>query len=408
MPVLTGMAACLLMLAVVPLESQTFAVLYTFNGPKDGSFPSGGIALDAGGNLYGTARQGGTLECISQSSVDPGCGTVFRLDAAGNLRTLYRFEASGPSFPDAGLALVGGILYGMTTNGGDLQCGFTHGCGTVYKLGRPYTFSTVYSFGGKGDASRPPFPLVGDSSGNLYGVSTEGGLKSCGGLDCGTVFKIDASGAETVLHEFNGSDGYSPGGPLARDTAGNMYGTATQGGGINSNCGVGCGVIFKIDQTGSFAVLYHFSGGVNGYAPSGPLALDAAGNLYGTTFAGGSCGQFNGCGVVYELDSAGVFTVLYSFHGGTDGSGTQGVIRDESGNLYGTTYWGGSDNTGTAYKIDTSGAETVLHSFSGQSDGAYPNAYLVQDSAGNLYGTTSSGGHCYNIQGCGVAYKIVP
>jgi len=147
-------------------------------------------------------------------------------------------------------------------------------------------------------------------------------------------------------------------------------------------------VVFKLGPAGQETVLYTFTGGADGSNPAN-LIRDPSGNLYGTTVLGGSAGA----GVVYELDTADQYTVLYSFTGGADGGfPVAGVIRDSAGNLYGTTYYGGTANAGVVYKLDPAGNETVLHSFTGGADGGSPNAGVIGDAAGKLYGTTQSGG----------------
>jgi uncharacterized repeat protein (TIGR03803 family) len=185
---------------------------------------------------------------------------------------------------------------------------------------------------------------------------------------------------------------------LVRDAAGNLYGT-TGGGGFSN------GVVFKLDTTGKETVLHRFSG-TDGRFPSGGLVRDAAGNLYGTTSSGGAFGW----GSVFKLDTTGKETVLYSFTGGTDGSEpSAGLIRDAAGNLYGTTVSGGTSPFpyGVVFKLDPSGKETVLYTFTGGADGGFPSG-LIRDAAGNLYGTAGGGGSpaCGAENGCGVVFKV--
>jgi uncharacterized repeat protein (TIGR03803 family) len=210
------------------------------------------------------------------------------------------------------------------------------------------------------------------------------------------VYKVDTAGHSTVLHNFTGgADGGDPYGGVIRDSKGNLYGTAQLGGAS------GAGVVFKIDSSGIETVLYNFTGGADGAYPLDGVIRDASGNLYGTTNGGGA----SGAGVVFKVDRSGNETVLYSFTGGTDGSYPWGgVIRDSKGNLYGTTSAGGASGAGVVFKVDTSGNETVLYSFTGGADGATPLwVVLARDSAGNLYGTTSAGGGASNA---GVVFKV--
>jgi uncharacterized repeat protein (TIGR03803 family) len=197
----------------------------------------------------------------------------------------------------------------------------------------------------------------------------------------------------SVLYSFmGGTDGAAPQGSLALDAQNNLYGTTYLGG--NPACNFGCGTVFKLDATGKETVLYRFTGGADGAQPFAGVILDAHGNLYGTTFGGGVYGQ----GTVFKVDTTRNETVLYSFTGGADGAQPRaGVILDAQDNLYGTASVGGNSlGEGTVFKVDTSGKETVLHTFAGASDGFYPQAGLLLDAQGNLYGTNSMGG-----QSCG-------
>jgi uncharacterized repeat protein (TIGR03803 family) len=216
----------------------------------------------------------------------------------------------------------------------------------------------------------------------------------------------------TTLHDFDGSDGQNPQGNLISDAEGNLYGTALYGG--SSNCSLGCGTVFElVNSSGSYTekVLYSFTGGSDGASPFADLIMDSSGNLYGTTEYGGDSAK----GVVFELvNSSGTYTekVLYSFTGGSDaGYPEADLILDSSGNLYGTTVGGGSSNCsfgcGTVFELaNSSGSytEKVLYSFTGGSDGAYPEAGLTLDSAGNLYGTTNGGGSDMRY---GVVFELV-
>jgi uncharacterized repeat protein (TIGR03803 family) len=230
------------------------------------------------------------------------------------------------------------------------------------------------------------------------------------------VFKLDTSGKETVLYSFTGgADGGNPGAGVIRDSAGNLYGTDEN----FAKCG-GCGVAFKLDAAGNKTVLHSFGGGTDGIMSMASLIRDSAGNLYGTTeyggVTGGVCGT-SGCGVVFKLDTAGAETVLYKFTGGSDGAKlASSLIRDSTGNLYGTTYAGGvttgacatiggisMPGCGVVFKLDAAGNLTVLHAFTGL-DGANPVAGLIRDSAGNFYGTAVHGGASHG----GVVFKLTP
>ncbi len=200
---------------------------------------------------------------------------------------------------------------------------------------------------------------------------------------------MSASGAETVLHSFTGgADGAYPGGAIAVDSAGNVYGTTKNGGGESN-----AGIAYKVSATGVETILHTFTGGADGGIPTGGVVLDSARNVYGTTSSGGS-GSLNGVqdGVVFMLDPAGNETVLYNFTGLSDGGTPDGwLLRDSAGNLYGTTFYGGL-GAGVIYKVDITGKESVLYAFEGGDAGGDPVAGVTRDSAGNFYGTTVNGG----------------
>jgi uncharacterized repeat protein (TIGR03803 family) len=233
------------------------------------------------------------------------------------------------------------------------------------------------------------------------------------------VFKITPEGKETVLHSFCAqkrcADGLFPNGPLVFDQKGNLYGTTWQGGVYDK------GVVFKISPKGKETVLYSFCGLHNcpdGANPSGSLVFDQKGNLYGTTNSGGALGG----GTVFKLTAEGEETVLYGFckqNNCADGAWPRGLIFDQNGNLYGTTSYGGdptcSNGCGVAFKLTPKGKYTILHSFCARSkctDGEYPNAGLIFDEKGYLYGTTNQGGVSNNSCGdpftCGVIFKLTP
>lgn len=393
------------LLAAIATQAQTFTVLYTFKGGQDGANPFGGLLRDGAGSLFGTTQNGGTHTCLG-----PGCGVVFKLSSSGSESVLFSFTgASSGAGPFAGMiADSQGNLYGTTDVGGGHGCSSTRGCGTVFKLTSSGSYTLLHGFQGGSDGIQPMDPLVRDSAGNLYGTTHEGGSSNCEGYPgCGIVFKLDPFGAETILHVFaGGTDGALPYSGVVRDSLGNLYGATLLGGPFNN------GTVFKIDPSGVESVLYSFTGGADGGLPYQAL-LDSHGNLYGTTSNGGdlSCVSY-GCGVVFKVNPSGSETVLHTFQGGaSDGSDpVAGVLRDAEGNLYGTTERGGANGLGTVYKLDTAGNLTLLHSFTGGSDGWNPYAGLIRDSAGNLYGVTAFGGDLSKCdgEGCGVVFKITP
>jgi uncharacterized repeat protein (TIGR03803 family) len=260
------------------------------------------------------------------------------------------------------------------------------------------TFNVLYTFMGSSDGGEPYAGLVRDKAGNLYGTAI-----SSGAFGWGVVFKVDTSGAETVLHSFGGvtADGRTPYAGLVRDKAGNLYGTTYEGGGIG--CVDGCGTVFKVDTTGTETVLHSFAGGTaDGCYPYGGLFRDSAGNLYGTTQ---SCGAFN-FGMVFRLSKSGTLKVLHNFAGGTaDGANPLygSLLMDNKGALYGVAQYGGTSNDGVVYKLSKSGALRVLHSFAGgTTDGCNPDGTPAMDTLGNLYGTAVACGS----SNMGVVWKV--
>ena len=375
---LAVLAPVVVVVAVPSAHAQTYSVLYTFKGSHDGAFPNAGLIRDKNGNLYGMTAQGGRCQF---------CGVVFELNAQGRKKVLYKFTGG----VDGGLPLAGLVrdsdanLYGTTESDGE------NAAGVVFKLDKTGTETVLHSFTGGVDGGFPNASLVRDHASNLYGTTTGGGA-----YNDGVVFKVDTTGAETVLYTFTGgADGYEPVAGLVRDSAGNFYGTAAFGG----RCQF-CGVVFELKSNGNYKPLHRFTGGADGASPYGGVVRDSAGNLYGTTTYGGAHPT---CGVVFKLGATRTYTVLHNFTCGADGGNPFAVlVRDSAGNLYGTANYNGTFGNGVVFKLDTAGAYTVLHSFDG-TDGSHPEA-LVRDLAGNLYGTTGSGG-AYDK---GVVFKITP
>ncbi len=326
--VVFGLAA----FATLTAQAQTLTTLHTFcstKGCRDGIQPSAGLVMDANGNLYGTTFLGGK----------GGNGTVFKVTAKGKETVLYSFKG----LPDAGFPLYA--------------------------------------------------PLMLDAKGNLYGTSAYGGHAcSVDELEpgCGTVFKINAKGKETVLYRFKGgADGATPMSRLIMDAEGSLYGTTTWGRSGNCPTFSGCGIVFKLDTKRKETILHTFDGSTgDGVFPGGNLVMDAKGNLYGTTAEGGA----NGYGTVFKLSTSGEEAIIYSFQSGADGAYPEGLLSDAEGNLYGTTGAGGADNLGVVFKVDANGSESVLYAFN-LTGGAVPSPgmILIADAAGNLYGTTQEG-----------------
>jgi len=319
--------------------------LHIFGNGDDGQNPRFGVFLDSSGNLYGTTNYGGAF------GGDVNGGTAFELtpqsDGSWTEAVLHNFGSTstdgivpwGGLIPDAD-----GNLYGTTTQGGS--------GGTVFELAlKPSGGATekiLYRVAGQ-----PVGNLIFDSSGNLYGVASLGGTYARG-----AVYELSptANGgwAEKLLHSFNGTDGFDPYAGVILDAAGNLYGTTTDGG--TGSCPNGCGVVYElVRQPGDIwkeKVLHNFNG-TDGYEPFANLIRDAAGNLYGTAFYGGdpNCS----CGVVFEVSPTanGGWSekTVYAFHGADGSLPYSSLIFDAAGNLYGTTYAGGSKGGGTAFEI---------------------------------------------------------
>ena len=406
---LTLVAALGLALTASPsAPAQTFTSLYSFKGAPDGTNPPGGLAIDAKGDIYGTTQFGGTGSCNSGGQ---GCGTVFKLVGEKEI-WVYSFKgAPDGAVPSANLTADGkGNFYGATAYGGIGAGTCTSdgnvGCGTIFKITSGGKETILYRFKGGKDGNGPDGGLVIDAEGNIYGTTAAGG----GSANCGTVFKVTTAGAETVLYRFcseaNCADGSVPGGDLARDTVGNLYGT-TSGGGAYAG-----GAVFKLAANREETVLYSFCVNADcsdGGFPYGGVVIDADGNLYGGTSFGGASGY----GTVFEVSPSGQETVLHSFTGPPDGSvPVGGMVRDAAGNLYGTTEEGGVNSEGSVFSLDASGQESVLYSFLGAGAGypLVPLGALIMDATGNLYGTTYYGGtrtKC-SVPGCGTVFKLTP
>lgn len=402
-----GGAAGLAVLASLGTAHAELTVLHSFAGGSDAAYPWAGVIQDGAGNLYGTTSEGGDGGCQVFGFT---CGIVFELAPDGTETILHAFaDGNDGSSPNGGLIQdKSGNLYGTTSSGGPSDAG------TVFKLAPDGTETVLFAFNGGSDGFEPQAGLVQDKAGNLYGVTTLGGT-GCSiaySTGCGTVFKLAPDGSETVLHSFAaGSDGVSPKATLILDKEGNLYGTTTQGG--SDNCDAdGCGTVFKLAPDGTETVLYAFAGGSDGANPYSSLIRDRAGNLYGTTAEGGGNGcqqvALLGCGTVFKLAPNGTETVLYAFTG-TNGDGDYplaGVVQDKAGNLYGTTAQGGGTGClagcGTVFKLAPDGTETILYAFGAGRHGGTPYAGLIQGARGRLYGTATEGGR----YGYGTVFKL--
>ena len=349
------------------LLSATLTTLASFNDPNIHNLPAGGLVEDSSGNLFGT-RPGGPGE---------GSGTVFEVGAqSGAITTLAAFNGTNGASPYAGVVEDGGgNLFGTTSAGG------FYGYGTVFEIpAGSDAVTTLVSFSGA-NGEYPGGGVVEDSSGNLFGTTSAGGA-----YGDGVVFEVKAgSGTATTLASFTNTNGVLPCGGLVEDSSGNLFGTTTY---TYAN-DTGDGTVFEV-RAGSNVVttLASFSG-ANGAFPNGSLIRDSSGNLFGMTYGGGSSWY----GTVFEVRAgSGAVTTLASFNGSNGASPYASLVEDGSGNLFGTTYGGGSSGDGTLFEVQAgSNAVTTLVSFNG-ANGEYPAVGLVEDGSGNLFGTTSAGG----------------
>jgi uncharacterized repeat protein (TIGR03803 family) len=421
-------------------------VLYSFQGPPDGMTPTGALAFDKQGNVYGVTTLGGEGPCAPTQ-----CGTVFQLkptDNTGgawteNVLHIFKGRQHGDGNTPAGGVIfdAAGNLYGTTAYGGTGNCvvlGTKTGCGTVFKMRPPateggkWTEEVRCSFKSGTDGYLPNGDLVFDNAGNLHGATEfGGGFGSCDApyyQYCGTIFELSPPNTkggkwtEKVLYRFkSGTDGANPNGGLIFDSRGDIYGTTSSGGDqvCKGDTYVGCGTAYELtfppSKGGSWRekLIHSFVNyAQDGAAPNGGLVLDTKGHLYGTTSGGGGAEN----GVVFrlaELSGAWTESVVHTFQGTEGWDPMAGMIFDSLGSLYATTSGGTANGAGSVFKLSPatggSWALSVLHSFKGRSDGSYPASKLVFDSGGNLYSTTqqsgNSGGSCGN-DGCGTVFRV--
>jgi len=358
------LALALVAVGAAPMQGQsTFKLLHGFLGGNDGANPTSGVVFGPNGYLYGVTLDGGAY----------GWGTVFSISPGGRYKMLHAFTggADGAS-PNNQLTWVGTSLYGGTNFGG------ASNQGTLFKIDSTTgALTTVYTFTGLTDGAIPNCTMIPDKLGNLYGTTFAGGAD-----DAGSIFFFEpSSGNLTTLYSFKGgSDGQYPFGRMARDANGNLYGSTVEGGGTNN-----FGTIFKLTASGQESVLYSFQGWPvhDVYYPYTNLFKDSAGNLWGGNASGGA-----GDGAVFKVSKTGQETI-YNVPSGTEGPSS--VVMDSEGNLYGgmgsVGYYGG------VFKMDATGTYTILYSFTGGLDGTSPGgAPVIRDAKGNLYGTSYQGG----------------
>jgi uncharacterized repeat protein (TIGR03803 family) len=395
------LAAATLM-AATNASAQAF-VIYSFGAyPGDGETPyTPNLVADSAGNFYGTTEEGG-------SNCSGVCGTVFELSpfdfGAWTEQIAHSFDGTTGTEGQTSLAVdSSGNLYGIATYGG------TYGYGVAFEMtpssGGGWTYTVLHNFKFV-EGSYPVGGLIFDPSGKLYGVTQDGGA-----YGYGTVFQLRKNSGgtwtEKVLHSFNKTDGMNPTKALVMDAAGNLYGT-TYNGGANS-----AGTVFELARgtgdTWKEKVLHSFfpRPSTDGSNPDGGVIL-FSGNLYGTTYNGGAYGW----GTVFELVKQGnawTESVIYSFNqDGIDGATPRANLTAVGNNLYGTTVVGGANFDGTVFQLTPASGggwtESVIYSFNDTSGGAaFPSGGLFYYNDGNLYGTAQGGAY-----GVGSVYKIAP
>lgn len=363
-----------------------YTLLHTFMGftVPDGANPEGGLIADAQGNIYGTTSAGGASNQ----------GEVFRWDTNNQWMVLYPFTGfADGGMPKAGVVLdSAGNLYGTTFGGGS-------GHGVVYELSPtpngPWLERVIHTFTGGVDGGEPYASLILDRSGNLYGTTTTGGILPGGGTGDGVVFELSPNGGgawtETPLYTFAGKpDGANPYASLVFDGNGDLWGTTSNGG---QGSGLGNGVVFELTPpTWGEIVVHRFAGGLgDGENPQAGLTLDSSGNLYGTTPFGGKASG-SGYGVVYTIPTGGSETVLYKFQGALDGDCPYAglIYSSATGLLYGITYVGGASGNGLVFSMTTGGVKTPVFSFPAAPSPEFAFGALVQTPSG-IYGTTYGG-----------------
>jgi uncharacterized repeat protein (TIGR03803 family) len=387
------MLAALWLCGSASLRAQTFTTLHSFDG-TNGNKSFSGLVQATNGSLYGATYYGGAKDS----------GEVFEIIPGGTLTTFYSFCsksrcADGEYTYATPVQGTDGNFYGTTYLGGSKELG------TVFKVAPGGTLTTLHSFDGA-TGSQPLAGLVQGTDGNFYGTTYIGGSQNYG-----EIFKVTPSGTLSVLHSFCSvaacKDGQNPFAGLVQGIDGNLYGTTLAGGSH------GGGTVFKITPSGTLTTLHSFcpqSGCLDGQFPQTGLVQANNGTLYGTTIAGGAYGA----GTIFEITPSGKLTTLYSVCSQTgcpDGNYLySALIQATDGNLYGVMEIGGANNGGTVFRMTLSGTLTTLYSFCSQpacADGQYPAAGLVQDTNGNLYGTTADGGAnaCSGLT-CGTVFSL--
>ena len=417
--------ALFLVLTMQAFAADDITVLHTFTGGNDGSYPDGNVVADAAGNLYGTTQIGGLYSA----------GTIFKLvpasDGTWEFSVLYAFTGGEDGGNPLGSLVfdAAGNAYSTASSGG------TNGLGVVFELippadptqGKEWTEKVLYSFQGGSDGAVPFGNVVFDTTGDLYGTTSIGGMTHIGCppvKGCGTIYELAPTHSgpwkERIIHRFRDAftEGATPRAGLVFDANGNLYGTTYQGGNNDVCGGDGCGTVFELTpgagESWKFQNLIDFNV-TDGALPMGGVTVSPDGSLIGSTSFGGT--ENDGTIFVFKQES-GVwkFATIYNFDifDGLQPAGNLAVDKD--GNIYGATYEGGVNDWGTIFRLARApGAnewtENLLYNFvvSGTHFGANPLGGVMLDSSGNLYLTANQGGNlnfCQPNSGCGTVIKF--
>lgn len=362
--------------SVSPSYAQNyFDVVHSFDRTEEGAV--GNIIQAADGDFYGTTEFNGAF----------GWGTVFRMTPDGVVTVLHAFTDNEGQRPMAGLIQArDGDFYGTTSGGGPIDCAPPVGCGTIFKITAAGVITFLHVFDGQ-HGRTPLSALLQASDGNFYGTAVNGGA-----ANSGTVFKMTPDGTMTIVHDFSGDDGAFAEGPLIQATDGNLYGMTAGGGTGPCRPYKGCGTVYRLTLAGEFTVLYSFGGGVSGEFPTSALLQATDGNFYGTT--SGTYDYYYdsiSAGTIFRMTPAGIVTTLHAFSGGTDGSHPMGALIEGAPGIFYTTTAGGPSGLGSVVKMTQSGSLTLLRALNWE-DGITPLGVQILGRDGNLYGVTVGGG----------------
>ena len=392
-----------ILLRAVPAQAQTPTTVYAFPGVPGPVNPNiEAIAQGRDGNLYFTAAggDGGALNCTVTY-----CGAAFNITTSGAVTDVFDFSNNNCGPVNCGNGAYGGLTLGTD---GNFYGAFYYGGtttdndGEIFKLTPAGVLTSLHSFTGAGDGSRPYGAPIQAANGTFYGTTTSATVADS------TAYSVTSAGVFKTLHTFTGTDGQNIYAPLVQGTDGDFYGDTAAGGTSND------GVIFKMTAAGAVTVLHNFDG-TDGSDGSFPLIQASDGNFYGSTYAGGT----SGAGVIFKITPSGTYTVLHNINGTTDGNGPWGsLVQATNGKLYGVTSNIGIGLEGTIFSVTTTGTFTTLYTFAGSTDGGSPLSPLRQHTDGLLYGTTEIGGdtNCDSVVneygeptlvfGCGVIYSL--